>query len=71
MKDTGTISNAEVRERMKDYTMSCRIPYYQIGIDSGLTERRSIYLVSRFLRGQNMNADTLNMFDNYLSERGY
>jgi len=66
-----SISNAEVRERMRKYTMSCRIPYYQIGIDSGLTERRSIYLVSRFLRGQNMNEDTLNMFDCYLSERGY
>lgn len=65
------IRNKEIRERMKNYTQSCRVPFYQIGIDAGMTEKRSMYLVSRFLRGMNLNDETLDMFEEYLNVKNF
>lgn len=64
------MSNEMIRERMKRYTEGCRISYAEIGRAAGLGEP-SRYLISRFLKGIRLNADTLRLIDNYLTAKGY
>lgn len=64
------MSNENVRERMKQYVSEYGTTYSKIGRDCGFAEK-SYYLISRFMRGQVLNADTLAKVDTYLSKRGY
>ena len=64
------MSNEMIRERMKRYTESCRTSYTEIGRAAGLGEP-SRYLISRFLKGIRLNADTLQLIDSYLTAKGY
>ena len=63
--------NHDIRERLKAYTVSCRIPLCQIGIQAGMNEKVSQYLVSRFLNGRNLNSETLDILESYLVDLGY
>lgn len=64
------MSNENVRERVKRYIAEYGTSYSKIGRDCGLAEK-SYYLISRFMRGQALNADTLAAVDTYLCKRGY
>lgn len=64
------ITNEKIRERMKSYVDKYGVSYMAIGREAGLGSP-SRYLVSRFMRGTNLNHDTLSKLDTYLSIRGF
>ena len=64
------MSNEIIRERLAEYVKHCRTPYTKIASDMGIGSP-SRYLLSRFLKGRQLNAVTLTLIDSYLKERGY
>ena len=69
-KEFDKMSNESIRERMRKYTEGCRLSYIEIGKAAGLGEP-SRYIISRFLKGLQLNPDTLAAIDKYLSAKGY
>ena len=62
-------TNESVRKRLKKYVEKYGSTYSSIGRDCDFKEK-SYYLVSRFARGLNLDENTLQVIDNYLTERG-
>ncbi|MCI5903600.1 MAG: hypothetical protein MRZ61_00485 [Oscillospiraceae bacterium] len=63
------MSNESVRARLKNYVAKYGSTYSSIGRDCNFG-KKSYYLVSRFVRGLDLNDYTLKIIDNYLTERG-
>lgn len=55
---------------MQAFVNSCRTSYIKIGYAMGLGEP-SRYIISRFLKGKQLNDDTLKVIDSYLTAKGY
>lgn len=64
------ITNAEVRTRLKNFINEYPIPLKKLGELAGLGEH-SPYLVSRFMKGLELNTETLKLIDDYLTRKGY
>lgn len=62
------MTNESVRKRLKDYVEKYGATYSRIGRECNFG-KKSYYLVSRFMRGTNLNESTLQVIDNYLTER--
>ena len=64
------MSNEAIRERVRSYVKKYGTAYTVIAREAGIGEP-SRYLLSRFMNGRKLNAETLALIDSYLSERGY
>ena len=62
--------NTLVRERINQYTSTYHTSYAQIGREAGLG-KQSPYLISRFLKGLDLNNETLSNIENFLTTKGY
>ncbi len=68
--ENNIMSNEKIRECMQAFVNSCRTSYIKIGYAMGLGEP-SRYIISRFLKGKQLNDDTLKVIDSYLTAKGY
>lgn len=63
------MTNASVRARLKNYVTKYGSKYSSIGRDCNFG-KKSYYLISRFMRGLDLNEHTLKIISDYLTERG-
>ena len=64
------MSNEAIRKRMRAYVRKYGTAYTVIAREAGIGAP-SRYLISRFMNGRQLNAETLTLIDTYLTERGY
>lgn len=64
------MSNSNVRARLRAYTAEHLVSLSKIGCQIGLDVKHR-YVLSRFARGQDLNADTLTALDKFLTSKGF
>ena len=65
------MTNEEVRARFTAYIKMEPVNYRKVGGLIGLDENQRKYLISRFVKGRDLNANTLESLSEFLTVRGY
>lgn len=64
------MTNQTIRERINKLVANYGTPYLFIGNECGMG-KKSRYVISRFMRGLNLDENTLKQIDSFLTARGY